>query len=257
MVLFRQNVESSGTFVFEHCLLWGGMAGAYGAGMLMGYPGAAYAGEVVSARSNLLFYPTAATDTYLLTESLDSTYTERAVTVAGYNGMYNPVAGTCKYNAGGGSASVNGYAGLQVSDAGAFPNSQLGDGDFVANPDFADTDYRDIIGWANRTQGQSDTWAATIAYLQANPSLVPSMIQWVRAGYVPTNSAYLHATYPGDTLTTDANGNPLNGTVGPMGVALVKVVLAGLPACYPDGSSVARPVRQPRLSDALFSEIYG
>jgi hypothetical protein len=35
---------------------------------------------------------------------------------------------------------------------------------------------------------------------------------------VPKNLAYGNASYPGDALTTDANGNALNGTVGPMGV---------------------------------------
>ena len=66
------------------------------------------------------------------------------------------------------------------------------------------------------TEGTDGTDAGALAVLSSNPVLITSEIEWVRAGYAPTNVAYANATYPGDQLNTDANGNPLNGTVSPM-----------------------------------------
>jgi hypothetical protein len=208
---------ANGSITMDHCLLWGN-GGVLGCGIDLADSAVPTAGKVPSCRANTLFYPTAASNTYLITENAGGgAFVTDVVTVANYNGMFNANNGSCKGNSGGTSASIPGYLSLQTSDVGTPPTTHLGLNDLQADPVFADQTYRGIVGWANRTQGQAATWAATIAYLQANPSLVPTMLQWVRAGYVPTNVAYKNATYPGDTMTTDANGNALNGTIGPMG----------------------------------------
>jgi hypothetical protein len=55
-------------------------------------------------------------------------------------------------------------------------------------------------------------------------------MQWVRAGFAPTNAALSGASFAGDTTTLDANGNALGGTIGAMaykssGSAATKILL--------------------------------
>ena len=208
----------AGPYTAEHNLRVG-FDNYYGYGMIgLGFGGgAAQSGEVASFRSNILYSPTATAKVYGVSESNGSTYTLDAVTHAGYNAYLNPSNGTVKYNAGTSSVSVPGYSGLEVTATGTPPaNTQVGMGDFTADPQFADPSLRNFIAWGHTVMGTANTYAGAFAALAANPSLIPSMMQWVRAGYAPTNPAYANATYPGDTLMTDANGNPLGGTVGPM-----------------------------------------
>jgi len=87
--------------------------------------------------------------------------------------------------------------------------------------------------------------------LAADPALIPSMLYWVRAGYVPTNAAYANATYPGDTDTTDANGNPLGGTVGPMAWAKVltaPAIQSPTPIQAPTAAPTPAPTDTPTAS---------
>ncbi len=215
--LINQQYDNNFTITMDHCLVWG--ASSVGGGIKLSNGTIAVAGIVTSCRANILYSPAGAGDVYLLTENSGSgTFVTDACTVADYNGMRNPESGACKYNSGaGGPTNVPGYISLQVSSASALPNASLGLHDFTADPQFFDA-TRDVITWANVVHGQSATWAAAIAYLQANPSMVKAMCDWVKAGFVPTNKTYLHATYPGDTATTDALGRSLNGTVGPLGI---------------------------------------
>jgi hypothetical protein len=202
--------------VAEHNLQWGGAP--YGM-IALGRPNnPASAGTVVSARANIIYSSATGNNTLAVSETGGaSSYTLDAVTVAGYNGYYNPTAGPVKYNAGAsGPVKVNGYYNLEVSNANAPPNSQLGQGDFVANPQFYDS-TRDFAEWGSTLHNTSNGYAGAIAFLQANPQDLGELLTWVRAGYAPTNVAYANATYSGDPLSTDANGNPLTGTVGPMG----------------------------------------
>jgi hypothetical protein len=199
-------VDSHSGATIEHNLIWDSTAVRIGANIT------AAAGDIASFRSNLVVSPSATTN-YAIMEGPRSTYTLDAVTVAGYNGLLNPTTGTSKCN--GVSQKTPGYNQLAVSPAG-FPNSSLGTGDITADPQFVDTNYRSMQGWANRIGGTANTAAAALAYLVANPSLVSQMMYWVRAGYAPTNPTYQNATYPGDAMKTDANGNPLQGTLGPM-----------------------------------------
>ena len=176
-----------------------------------------------SVRSNIIWSSTATSQVMAITDLTPDQLD--AVTLAGYNAFHNPTSGTCKYNAGASSATVVGYGGVEVTNATPFAaqgagagNTQLQTGfDFTADPTFADSTLRNVAKWNNIVQGGSATYAAAIATLQATPSLIPSMITWVKAGYVPTNAVFAHTTYSGDTFTTDANGNPANGTVGPLG----------------------------------------
>ncbi len=178
---------------------------------------------LTSCRSNII-WASAATSQVMAIIDL-STYHLDAVTVAGYNCFLNPTSGTCKYNAGASSATVVGYSTVEVTNATAFAaqgagagNTQLQTGfDMTADPQFTDTGLRNMAQWGAATQGTGGTAAQAIAVLLANTSLIPSLLTWVRAGYVPTNIALKNATYPGDPTTTDASGNPQNGTIGPMG----------------------------------------
>ncbi len=178
---------------------------------------------LTSCRSNII-WASAATSQVMAIIDL-STYQLDAVTVAGYNCFLNPTSGTCKYNAGASSATVVGYSTVEVTNATAFAaqgagagNTQLQTGfDMTADPQFTDTNLRNMAQWGAAMQGTGGTAAQAIAVLAANTTLIPSMLTWVRAGYVPMNVALKNATYPGDAMTTDANGNPLNGTIGPMG----------------------------------------
>jgi hypothetical protein len=207
---------TSGSSTVEHNLMMADAAHA--GGIAIGNLHAAYSGEIASARANLA-YATGSGDAWVIVELSASSFTNDAVTVAGYNGFKAAVAGPYKYNSGSNSGNINGYYQLEIS-SGAAPNSQLGNGDFSADPSFVDS-TRNFIQWAHTQHGTAATWAAALAYIQANPGQVGALLTWVKAGYVPTNNAYLHATYPGDAATTDANGNPLNGTVGPMGFLIV------------------------------------
>jgi len=210
------------TFTVEHNLQWGNTGEAM---IALGQGGAAAAAQVTSCRSNLLYDPSSNAGTYAVQESGSSTYTKDAVTVAGYNGYYNPTTGTVKSSAGGVSTSgVPGYNQIEVTAAGVPPaNSQVGTGDFTANPNFLDS-TRCLAKWGNVTQGTANTYTAALAALAANPGLISGntgLLNWVRAGFAPTNPAFLNTTYGGDALTTDANGNPLGGTIGPMGTLLL------------------------------------
>ena len=210
----------------EHCMTWNsGSGSASGSGISLGAITPLSAGMVASCRANIM-YATSSSASYIIDESAGFPYVLDVVTVAGYNGFTNPTSGTNKYNAGAHSASVVGYAFLEVTNTTAFAvqgggagNTQIQSGfDFTADPGFFDS-TRDIIAYANRIRGQANTWAAALAWFQANPWDLTGMIPWVRAGFTPTNIAYQAASYPGDTSTTDANGTAWSGGspgVGPM-----------------------------------------
>jgi hypothetical protein len=204
-----------GPIIAEHNLVFGGTS--YGM-IALGRGGAATVGEVASVQSNIIYGSSVSNYTLAISEfGGSSTYTLDAVTLAGYNGFNNPSTGPTQ-NGGTTNKNSRGYSTIAVSAGGSttFPNAQIGTGDFTANPGFVDPTYRSFAKWGAATQGANGTYAGALAVLSLNASLIPSMLAWVRAGYAPTNVAYANATYPGDTLTTDANGNPLNGTVGPM-----------------------------------------
>lgn len=216
-LIFGQATPA-GPYTVEHCAQIGDDGNA-GNGMIsLGAGGAAYIGQVASFQANIV--ACAVSDNYTLgiTEKTGSTFTVDAVTVADYNVFRNgTVVGNCKYNTTTTVASPYGYYQLAVSNASAFRNAQVGlhDSAQVVDPQFVDG-HRCVKQWGVDVRGVANTYAAAMGELATDPTLILSMMHWVRSGYVPLNTALWGATYPGDTLTLDANGNPLRGTIGPM-----------------------------------------
>ncbi len=212
----------------EHCMWFAG-TDSFGNDALIQLQGTNTANAVASCRANIIYFDSATANVSAIRE-ITAFNTLDAVTLAGYNAFKNPHTGTCEYNAGGSSVSLVGYDGLKVTNATPFAaqgggagNTQIQSGfDFTADPQFADQTYRGLARWGGTTAGGGTaTVTAAIAQLLANPALVAQpgtgLIPWVKAGYIPKNAAFANATYSGDATTTDALGNPQNGTVGPLG----------------------------------------
>jgi hypothetical protein len=174
-----------------------------------------YAGEITSCRSNIIWSGSHGSPdrNYAINDLGSGTIATDAVTVAGYNGFLTPTTGTITAN--GSSTSATGYNGIKVSGSG-FPSSQVGTGDFTADPKFLDN-TRNMASYAQTFGGADGTASGGITYFAANPSKIGTMVNWVREGFRPTNGTYLNTTYGGDTYTTDSNGNPMVGAVGAMG----------------------------------------
>ncbi len=223
------NSVAGSIVVAEHNL----QLGQLGQGMLAVGDATAAAGQIASCRANIIWAGAAAQKVLAINEAGANTNTLDLVTVAGHNGYFHNTTGTVKTSAGGVSTgSVPLYDGIEVTAVGSplsGGNTQVGLGDFSADPMFVDS-TRNLATWGGTaTGGGVATAAAAIATLQANPLLVTKpgvgLIPWVLAGYVPTNSAYLpanHPSYSGDASTVDALGNGWAGGapgVGPLSVA--------------------------------------
>jgi hypothetical protein len=215
---------SEGPVTIQHCLQWGAQSNAHEGACALGDFADASAGQCASFQANLIGTSSSGTTTtFGVTEGSYSTFTTDAITIAGNNCFYNASTGSIKYGAAPATQTgVTGYSNVRVSNTNAYPSAQIGSGDISQNPQFVQ--QRGFLLWANMflPGGGSLTVAQAIAILQANPLLLNSgsttgLFYWVRAGYVPTNSALMNGTFSGDTAVTDANGNPLNGTIGPLG----------------------------------------
>lgn len=192
--------------------------------------GGQWAGVCASARANIAWCPVTSARNYVFDDAIEGvtpgTEANNEVTVAGYNGFWNPATGTCYYNTGGSqvSQSVVGYRGARTSNVSAFPNTVLQtdhDVTVTANPFFDST--RNIATWYASPTGANQTTtgsyagdaAAAITYLLANPSVVSQagsgLLAWVRAGFRPTATSFKGASYSGDALSTDAAGNAWGG----------------------------------------------
>ncbi len=218
--------QTNTPIVVEHCMLWGGNDATW-AMVVMGFAGAAGANQL-TFRANIVYFPTGSSSTLAIAErGASSTYTLDAVTIAGYNCFLNPATGTVKTSAGGvTTGSVPGYNELEVTAVGSplsGGNAQIGIGDLTAtDPQFTDS-TRNLGKWNQVVNSGTNSAAAALTALRLDPTLVPSMMAWVLAGYVPTNAALLGATYPGDPATTGANGLALNGTIGPLGIPVAVI----------------------------------
>jgi hypothetical protein len=95
----------------------------------------------------------------------------------------------------------------------------------TTNPQFKDTTRR-LRTWG-ATQGADGTDAGALALLQATPTLIPTMMSWVKSGWAPTNSALANAAHDSASPTTVAGG-----TIGAVAYAapagLSRAVLAAL-----------------------------
>ncbi len=178
----------------------------------------AESGMITSCRSNIIYSAAQTSYVAAATELGSSTFTLNAVNVAGYNRFWNATSGYVQYNGGTSSGLIAGYNTLKVSSPGALPNNQIGTGDATADPKFTDSTLRNFISYCHTVQGTTNTASGALSLLSSNPSLIDPMIKWVRSGYVPTNPTFYQATYPGDTAIVGADGNLLNGTIGPLGI---------------------------------------
>lgn len=181
------------------------------------------AGEIDSCRANIIWQSSGSGAGYCVAVGdRPQTPTLDAVTVAGYNAFDHP--NTNNITANGATVSAKGYDSIKVTAAG-FPSSQVGTGDLditATGCQFADPTRR-LATWG-ATQGADGTAAGAIALLVSNPSLVgqanTGLLAWVRAGWRPKNASLKAASYPGDTSTADAAGNPWPGGapgIGAMG----------------------------------------
>lgn len=163
------------------------------------------AGSIALYKANLHWYASLVGGNYILSDSSHQTSGGTADVCSPANANYNakyhvdvePVAGTT-YQYGGGSvpSDHHGYQGNFSSVPGA---NDLADTDpqFVAST-------RNMTAWG-ATVGQS-TFADTLTYIAADPTnRIPAMMAWVRAGFVPQNTA-LNTTFGGDSSSADANG---------------------------------------------------
>ncbi len=185
--------------------------------------GAQLSGAYSSVRANLPWSAAAASLCLAANDITSGGGYCNNVTAAGYNGFWNPSTGTCYYGAPTGGASggttqtgVVGYAGLRVSNANSFPDSQIGTGDISGNPAFVDS-TRCLATWGGTAAGGGTaTNAGALAALAANPALIgqatTGLLAWIRAGFRPTNSAFEATGWSGDTSTADAAGNSWPGS---------------------------------------------
>ena len=250
------------------------------------------AGQLTSYQANLIANYWSAPDAYLVALQANNHTVTDAITVAGYNGVYNPTTGsvTCSSNSGtittsNVSAAVTGVSTLFLSElavgsvvktsggttigtvtsitdnthltftgnaattnagiswsstsptvaynaftttAKGFPNAQFGTGDITGSTSAFDPMFLDktrCMGkWGQVVKsvsaGSDNGVSETLAYFAANLATasadIPAMMLWVRTGYQPTVNVYA-TSYPGDTSTVDANGNPWPGGMPGMG----------------------------------------
>lgn len=211
--LFSGLGNANCRIVCEHCTMHGG-GGGDSSGGRVGETFPSFTGQVPSMRGNL-FWDT--TPRGFVFYDMSASPAVDAVTAANcdYNGRFNAATGTCTVN--GVATDVPGYRGLNVSGA-----TPPGAHDTTADPKFVDPN-RCLRTW-DASLGGPGTAANALSRLAANPKLVPVLIAWIQAGFVPTNpavTAYYDSShaFPGDTATADAAGNPLNGTLGAMAYA--------------------------------------
>ena len=178
------------------------------------------AGRIASARANLCWASSVVLYNGVVISYNNGAAVTDEITVAGYNWHFNPWLGGFTCN--GVFQSIYGYGDAdtyseKISSSGPLPNAQVGNHDINANPNFVDS-TRNLGKWGQVVQAQSAGsdygYAETIGWLISSTNLpnlktnLTAMMQWVRAGFAPTNPAGTGSSYPGDSSATDANGNP-------------------------------------------------
>jgi hypothetical protein len=193
-----------------------------------------FAGELASCQGNLTWStnPTIYSGVLLEDDGAGASPTDM-ITLAGHNNIYGAATPTAvPVTCGNGTYPAVGYgwAGNPITISSNGPlnnntNTQIGYHDAYVAPQFVDS-TRSFQTWGQKAanvngNGSLPTVAATCSWIfsHGNSTQIPAVLQWVRAGFHPTAvalTAYTDAThaFPGDTLTTDAAGNPLGGTLG-------------------------------------------
>ncbi len=185
-----------------------------------------YVGEIASCRGNIIWSPSATSKCWAIGVSSSGTNFADAVTVAGYNGFFNPNTGTDLWNTSTSQSGVTGYDTVKTAVNHNFPNTAIGTGDIVGDPQFVDS-TRILETW-DTMQGGPGTAADALAKIAANTALIAQattgVLAWIRAGWAPTNSAYQNASYPADSSTVDAAGTSWPG--GGPGIGAIAYVAA-------------------------------
>jgi len=199
--------------------------------------GGQYTGCIASCRANLCWNATSSTGCLAAFDMTSGHGSLNNVTVAAYNGFWNPTTGSSDIN--GTTTPTQGYGGLYTSQA-AFPStsgtSGIGYADIAGNPGFVDS-TRCLATWGGTAAGGGvATAAAAMATLAANPALIgqatTGLLAWVRAGFRPTNSAFEATGWSADTSTADAAGNAWPGASPGFG-AMAYYAGTGSPTSFP------------------------
>jgi len=177
-----------------------------------------YSGELASVRSNLIWASSADTHCLAIYDGGVGTPAVDAVTVARYNGFWNPASGTCYYNSSTSQGSVVGYSGIKISPNTTYPNATVGNNDVTITSDPFVDKTRNLAKWGQVIRGTDGSYSAAIAQLAANPTLLQGttgLFAWVRAGWDVTGSAGLTLKDAGhDSVTIGAGSYVASGAAG-------------------------------------------
>jgi len=169
-----------------------------GGGVAAGETYAGHTGMLASCRGNL-FWDTSARGYKLFDSGVNDTVSNLVTSAnANYNGGYNYVAGS----------NLKGYNNLEFS-AGS-PGANDVDGD----PEFVDA-TRDFLSFDVSLGGDGVIANAIGRFAAQTAGYTPSaLVEWVKAGFAPTNAAYEGASFDGGDIGAVAYEEPAVELVG-------------------------------------------
>lgn len=176
--MFTMLGNANTNVIAEHNTCYAG-----GQGAAVGETYAGHTNMVQSFKSNLVFSLTP-NDGYKLYAGAPSAVSDLAAAVdVTHNAGWNLAVGNNGKN----------YNNLLLG------SGTLGDNDLVdVDPQFVDA-YRNLRTWS-LYKGGNGTDTDALARLQADPALIADLIDYVRDGFVPQNSAYFTAAHDGTTI---------------------------------------------------------
>ncbi len=169
-----------------------------------------HAGMLTSFRSNLAWHPTSATAVILDDSGTDDAVNDY-VTDLGYNGVWN------------------GAATLYALDVANDVANDLTANDVSGDPQFVD-ETRDLASW-DASLGGAGTDSAALARIAADPYLIDDLVTWVKAGFVPTNSAFDGTAHDGGDI--GAMSYAPAGVISPITTAIPGVLYDPLTGTIP------------------------
>ena len=169
-----------------------------------------HAGMLTSFRSNLAWHPTSATAVVLEDSGTDDAVNDY-VTDLGYNGIWN------------------GAATLYALDVANDVANDLTANDVSGDPQFVD-ETRDLASW-DASLGGAGTDSAALARIAADPYLIDDLVTWVKAGFVPTNSAFDGTAHDGGDI--GAMSYAPAGVISPITTAIPGVLYDPLTGTIP------------------------
>jgi hypothetical protein len=163
--LFSALGNSNITFSAEHNTYFNNLAGT-SAQIAETYSG--HSGMLRSFRSNLAWSATAGT-AEILGDSSTNDAPSGYITNCGYNGVWNGSSILYEVNPG---VITNSFTGFDVA----------------GNPNFKDR-TRNLSTWG-AYMGTDGSSGAALTLISQNPTLIPSLVSWVRSGFIVRNSAF-------------------------------------------------------------------